>query len=274
MRKAAPSKTPRYATNPTPTLCPNVVSPSSIPNLRILLQKLLRLVNLGRQIGAPAPIRMIQQHQLPVVFANLILRQAPLAATTPSVSNTAAAEDVEARPTSAARSAPPPADSSAARTRLYRKPAPAGRGPPPRRAIAGAQPGRPGPAAVSQSVGRSAGRSGWWHGGGWAERTRKAATAMPAPVTITAAISVEMGRWHGRLGEGSVGVRRRWTRNGRSWGDGEIFCSGRLKALGGLKGASLRASPALRRNLGICRGLHSMNRIPISSAFWFCGLAA
>lgn len=40
-----------------------------------LLQQLLRLINLGRQIRTPASIRVIQQHQLPMRFSDLVSRR-------------------------------------------------------------------------------------------------------------------------------------------------------------------------------------------------------
>lgn len=43
----------------------------------ILLQKLLRLINLRRQIRTAPPVGMIQQHQLPVILAYLVFRQCP-----------------------------------------------------------------------------------------------------------------------------------------------------------------------------------------------------
>lgn len=53
-------------------------SPPSTP-LPQLLQNLLRLVDLARQIRAPSPIRMVQQHHLPVSFPDIRLRQIPFA---------------------------------------------------------------------------------------------------------------------------------------------------------------------------------------------------
>lgn len=45
-----------------------------------LLEKLLRLVDLGRQVRASASIRVVQEHQGPVGFADLLLRDGALAA--------------------------------------------------------------------------------------------------------------------------------------------------------------------------------------------------
>ena len=44
----------------------------------MFIQKLLRLVDLGRQVRTPTTIRMVEKHKLAMLLADLILVQAPL----------------------------------------------------------------------------------------------------------------------------------------------------------------------------------------------------
>ena len=48
------------------------------PRSRILLQELLRLVNLGGKVGAAAAVGMVEKHHGPVGLADLFLRDRPL----------------------------------------------------------------------------------------------------------------------------------------------------------------------------------------------------
>jgi hypothetical protein len=45
----------------------------------VLVQKFLRFVDLGCEIRASTTIRVVQQHQLAVLLADLLLVQSPLA---------------------------------------------------------------------------------------------------------------------------------------------------------------------------------------------------
>jgi len=53
----------------------------------VLLQELLGLVDLGGQVWAAAPVRVVQQHERAVVLADLVLAQTSLAVDAISVSD-------------------------------------------------------------------------------------------------------------------------------------------------------------------------------------------
>lgn len=64
-------------TSPHPTLYLHL-PPSPPPPLTMLLQELLRLINLPCQIRAPPTVRMVQQHHLAMPLADTLLRHVPL----------------------------------------------------------------------------------------------------------------------------------------------------------------------------------------------------
>lgn len=61
-----------------PTLIYNIYYTTISPPLA-LLQKLLRLIHLRRQVRTPSSIGVIKQHQLPVIFADLVFCKISLA---------------------------------------------------------------------------------------------------------------------------------------------------------------------------------------------------